>query len=248
MADAPDSKSGGVTPVWVQVPPSVLRAPHACIAYISHHPRRSKGGWGRYSDPSASKTGVGVPTPATQNRNKTVGSPIVRDSNDLRRFYATGRLEPAEPPLKSLGGRCPETARASVQGDKAAGEGESLPGRFHPEAVEATADRPPPDIDIVEFDERYGKPPTRRQDLIDGSHGRILRDFRDRERSTAAIPASPRSSPRSFRRSASRCAVCSWTSRSVRTTVAFPRGERRKWWSARIRTSRSVGDRAERRC
>ena len=24
MADAPDSKSGGVTPVWVQVPPSVL--------------------------------------------------------------------------------------------------------------------------------------------------------------------------------------------------------------------------------
>lgn len=26
MADAPDSKSGGVTPVWVQVPPSVLKA------------------------------------------------------------------------------------------------------------------------------------------------------------------------------------------------------------------------------
>ncbi len=33
MADAPDSKSGGVTPVWVQVPPSVLTAKSNAIRF-----------------------------------------------------------------------------------------------------------------------------------------------------------------------------------------------------------------------
>ena len=36
---------------------------HACIAHISNHPR-SKVAGGRYSDLSASKTGVGGPTPS----------------------------------------------------------------------------------------------------------------------------------------------------------------------------------------